>query len=129
VNSHEDAFVSAFIIPEKRDRYAQFLRQPKRRQEILRRFNHFFDFVPQFATPIPRDSPEQLAAVLRRYGAGATAHVLGGPEGVDGCELPLIDALDAAIRAPGGIVVSCIPGSLALHLEEFPPGHGNVLRA
>jgi hypothetical protein len=128
LNSHEEAFVSAFIIPEKRGRYAQFLRQPKRRQEILRRFNHFFDFVPQLATPIQRGSAEEMAAVLRRHGAGATAHVLGGPDGVDGCELPLVDALDAAIRAPGGTVVSCVPGRLALHLEEFPPGDGNVLR-
>lgn len=38
---HEQAFVSAFIVPEKRGRYAEFLPKPKRRTEITDRFCHF----------------------------------------------------------------------------------------
>ena len=48
--THETAFVSAFVVPEKRARYLEFLAKPKRRRELLDRLNHFFDFVPQFAT-------------------------------------------------------------------------------
>jgi hypothetical protein len=122
---HEEAFVSVFVVPEKRTRYLEFLRKPKRRAEILDRLSHFFDFVPQLATPVARDSA--LAALLRKRGAGETAHVIGGRDGLDGRDMPLEDAIDAAMTDPSGVVVSCIPGRLALCMQEFPPGDTFIL--
>ena len=122
---HEAAFVSVFIVPEKRARYIEFLRKPKRRTEILRRLNHFFDFVPQLATQIARDSA--MADLLRKRGAKATAHAIGGRAGLDGKNLPLDDAISEAMSDPGGVVISCIPGRLALYMQEFPPGDTFVL--
>jgi len=116
----EEAFVSVFVVPEKRTRYLEFLRKPKRRAEILDRLCHFFDFVPQLATPVARDSA--LATLLRKRGAGETAHVIGGRDGLDGRDMPLEDAIDEAMTDPSGVVVSCIPGRLALYMQEFPPG-------
>ncbi len=120
---HEEAFVSIFVVPEKRARYLEFLRKPKRRGEITRRFCHFFDFAPQFATQVERDS--DLAAQLRKRGAGSTAHVIGGR--ADGRDMPLADAIDKAMIDPNGVVISCIPGRLALLMQEFPPGDTFVL--
>jgi hypothetical protein len=122
---HEQAFVSVFVVPEKRARYAAFLSNPKRRFEITNRFSHFFDFVAQRATPVPRDS--SLAALLRKRGAGNVAHVIGGRDGLDGRDMPLEQAIDEAMTDPGGVVISCIPGRLALYLQEFPPGDAFIL--
>ena len=122
---HEQAFVSVFVVPEKRARYAEFLPKAKRRGEIANRFSHFFDFVPQLATPVPRGSA--LATLLRRQGAGDIAHVIGGRDGLDGRDLPLEDAIDEAMTDPSGVVISCVPGRLALLMQEFPPGDTFIL--
>lgn len=122
---HEQAFVSAFVVSEKRARYAEFLPKPKRRVEITNRFSHFFDFVPQLATQVARDSG--LAAQLRKQGAGDIAHVIGGRDGLDGRDMPLEEAINEAMIGPSGVVISCIPGRLALYMQEFPPGATFIL--
>jgi len=122
---HEQAFVSVFIVPEKRGRYAEFLPKPKRRAEITDRFCHYFDFVPQLASPVPRDSA--LAVLLRKRDAGDVAHVIGGRDSLDGRDMPLEDAINEAMTDPSGVVISCIPGRLALLMQEFPPGDTFIL--
>ena len=124
---HEQAFVSAFVVPEKRARYAEFLPKPKRRVEITRRFSHFFDFVPALARQVPRGVASELAPLLRAKGAGDTAHVIGGRDEIDGQDLPLEEAIDGALGDPSGVVVSCIPGRLALYIQEYPPGDTFIL--
>lgn len=122
---HEQAFVSVFVVAEKRARYAEFLPKPKRRVEVTKRFSHFFDFVPELAGRVPRDS--DLVALLRKRGTGDVVHVIGGKEGLDGKDLTLEDAIDRAMTDPNGVVISCIPGRLALLVQEFPPGDVFVL--
>ena len=121
MDDHEEAFVSTFVIPEKRIRYSEFLAKPKRRGEILDRFNHFFDFVPELAVQVPRTSPAQLAALLRRSGAPASAWIIGGGS-YDACEMPLAEAVERAFDSGWGAVVSCVPGRLVLYMQEFPLG-------
>ena len=122
---HEQAFVSAFVVPEKRARYSEFLPKPKRRVEITNRFCHFFDFLPNLAKQIPRDS--SLAEQLRKRGAGDVAHVIGGRDGIDGKDMPLEEAINEAMIDPSGVVISCIPGRLALYMQEVPPGDTFIL--
>jgi hypothetical protein len=122
---HEEAFVSVFVVPEKRTRYSEFLPKPKRRAEILNRLCHFFDFVPELATPVARDS--DLASLLRKQGAGSTVHAIGGRHGLDGKDLPLEEAINEAMIDPSGVVLSCVPGRLALYMQEFPPGDTFIL--
>ena len=121
----EEAFVSVFVLPEKRERYLEFLRKPKRRVEITLRFSHFFDFRPELATQIARDS--DLVSLLRKKGAGSTTHVIGGR--ADGRNMPLEDAIAEAMTDPSGVVISCVPGQLALFMQEFPPGNTFILSA
>ena len=125
IMEHEPAFVSVFVVPKKRPCYAEFLSKPKLRGRITTRFSHFFDFMPALAKQVPRGTAEELAPLLRAKGAGATAHLIGGKE--DGKDLPLLEALDSALADPSGVVVSCLPGRLALYIQEFPPGDTFVL--
>jgi hypothetical protein len=124
---HEQEFVLTFVVPEKRTRYAEFLPKPRRRVEITRRLYHFFDFVPELTKQIPRGVASELAPLLRARGAGDTAHVIGGRDEIDGQDLPLERAIDGALADPSGVVVSCVPGRLALYIQEFPPGDTFIL--
>jgi hypothetical protein len=124
---HEQAFVSVFVVPEKRARYVDFLPNPKRRGKITNRFCHFFDFVSELARQVPRGSASELALLLRARGAGDSAHIIGGRREIDGQELPLEEAINGAIGSGGGVVVSCIPGRLALYMKEYPPGDTFIL--
>ena len=127
MNDHESSLVSTFVIPEKRARYAEFLPKPKRRREIIWRLNSFFDFVPELATQVPRSSPEELGALLRKRDAPAKAYLIGSFTKFDGTELPLVEAIGVAYTDGWGCVVSCLPGRLALYLREFPPGDTYIL--
>jgi hypothetical protein len=127
-STHEATFVAAFVVPDKRSRYLEFLPKPKRRGEILNRWNHFFDFIPDRSTQIPRASASELAHALRQQGAGRLGYVIGDSSS-DGQELPLEDAIESALDSGWGAVVSCIPGRLALYLQEFPPGDAFILNS
>ena len=122
---HENGLISEFIILDKRSRYSEFLSHPKRRIEILRRLNHFFDFRSERSSKIERLSSKEFVRLLRLRGAGRHGYVIGGNK--DGCELPLEEAIESSLESPSGSVVSCIPGKLALYLQEFPPGEAFVL--
>jgi len=124
---HEEAFIAVFVAPEKRARYAEFLGRPKRKSEITNRFSHFFDFVPDLAKQVPRGVGSELAPLLRALGAGDAAYLIGGSDKTDGHTLPLEQAIDSALAAPGGVVVSCVAGHLALYVQEFPPGDTYIL--
>jgi hypothetical protein len=56
-----------------------------------------------------------------------TAHIIGGSNKIDGEDLPLEEEIDSALADPRGVVVSCIPGRLALYIQEFPPGDTFIL--
>jgi hypothetical protein len=125
-SAHEAAFVEAFVIPDKRSRYLEFLPNPKRRGEILNRWNHFFDFIPERATKVLRASASELARELCRRGAGRAGYVIGVGS-IDGHEMPLQDAIESALASGWGAIVSCVPGQLALYLQEYPPGDTYIL--
>ena len=125
--THEAALIAAFVVPEKRERYKEFLGTPKRRHEILRRFNHFFDFIPAHCRQIERDSAAALAKILRNLGAKDAGYVIGVDN--DGETLPLAEAIHNSLGSPCGAVVSCVPGKLAIFLQEFPPGDVFLLEA
>jgi hypothetical protein len=61
----------------------------------------------------------ELEQLLRKMGAAETVHTIGGGKRMDGQDLPLVEVLDGAV-ADGGVVISCIPGRLALFIQESP---------
>src|SRR5437016_7970597 len=52
--NHEEAFVQAFIVPDKQSRYLSLLASRKRRVEFLDRLNHHLDYDPSFAVRVNR---------------------------------------------------------------------------
>jgi hypothetical protein len=96
--NHEESFVRAFIVPEKRSRYLELLKNPKRRREILARLNHDLDYDASLATAISsaESNPENLERLLRRKGARDVCHVVGDELELDGREVRLAEGLEAA---------------------------------
>ena len=72
---HEAAFVDAFISPERRDRYKQFLGNPKRRKEILDRLNQPTDLIQARCSQVlgSNSNPTDLERILRAKGATVLA--------------------------------------------------------
>ena len=119
-DKQESAFVKAFIVKDKQERYLQLLGSPKRRRDILDRFNHHLDFDSKYAKRIPEEfhTIDKVAHLLRVRGAGRTCHVIADTLDADGQELPLREALAVVITHDFGSVVCCIPGRLAFHKAE-----------
>ena len=125
--NHEDSFVNAFIVPEKRSRYLQLLANPKRRREILDRFNHQLDYDDSLATAVTasQHSSQQLEKLLRAKGADDICYVIADQLSLDGHDIPLEEALDSVYCHDFAAVISCIPGRLAYYKPESP-SHGFI---
>ena len=120
LDNQEAAFVRAFIVKDKQDRYLQILGSPKRRREILDRFNHNLDFDPKYVALVPKElrTADKLTHLLRARGAGEICHVIADSLDADGQDLPLHDALAEVIAHDFGSVLCCRPGRLAFHKAE-----------
>jgi len=120
LNEQEGSFVRAFIVKDKQERYLQFLASPKRRREILDRFNHVLDFDPKFATLVPKElrTADKLIQLLGQRGAAETCHVMADTLDIDGEDSPLREALAEVIAHDFGSVLCCLPGRLAFHKAE-----------
>ena len=89
MNEHETGFVSAFIIPERRERYLSLLGNPKRRGKVLNRLNHSQDIDFSVARPVPPGCDrESLAALLEKMGAGPICYVIADASDMDGQTMP-----------------------------------------
>jgi hypothetical protein len=124
MNDHESAFVAAFIIAKKRERYLELLGNPKRRAKVLDRLNHSLNIDRSLARLVPSGwHPEYLAELLESMGAGPTCHVIADASDLDGQTLILREALWQAGVHSFGIVLSCLPGRLCFYKPESPtPG-------
>lgn len=116
--STEASFVATFIVRQKRERYASFLSDPAKRDKILERLNHAFDYDERFATQLPGDA--KALDVLRARGAPNTCHVIAHSHPLDGEDVALDAALDGLFWHMFGYVVICVPDRLALYCPEAP---------
>jgi hypothetical protein len=122
VNEHEEAFINAFIRRDKRDRYRLLLPKAKRRREILNRLYNGADIDWSHASLIRRSlrNPSDAEKLLRKHGAGPTCFVIADDSELDGCEVPLGEALVHFAEHDWGAVLYCISGRLALYKLESP---------
>jgi len=122
MNSHEEQFVRAFIVPQKRDRYLTLLESKRGRAKLLDGFNHCHDLDPRYATLIPanQQSDSSIEALLRRKGAPEICYVMSDNREIDGREMSLSDALVKTVGVGAGTLISCLPGKLAyFELEDL----------
>jgi hypothetical protein len=121
---HEQAFVHSFIAKSKQPRYLEKRASPKHRREFLSRLHHNLDYDPKLAVQVPPS--EQTSALvyakLRQLGASEFCYAIAAGADLDGCQLPLREALDNVLGMGNGVVLSCIPGKLAYYESEDPNG-------
>jgi hypothetical protein len=112
--------VTAFVNAGKRDRYAAFLSNEKRRKDFVRDLAHFDDFDPRFIVRIaPTDqSPAGVEALLLKKGAGNSCHVISEWSSIDGREMNLLEALKETIGRDMGTILCCKSGKLAYFENE-----------
>jgi hypothetical protein len=113
----EEATVRAFVLSAKRDRWLSLLGNPKRRATVLRELSHgsrFFD--PRFATAVP--SNRDAGEMLRALGAPALCRVISEHREFDGRELPIVDVVREAVGFEIGVLICCLPGTLACSIGE-----------
>jgi hypothetical protein len=129
MDEHEKAFVSTFIVSERRERYLTLLGNPKRRNKALDRLSGGRDIDYSLASEAPTlCTSESLAVLLENMGADPTCYVIADASEMDGQHLPLREALWKTRVHGFGVVVSCVPGRLCFYKPESPT-RGFILRS
>jgi hypothetical protein len=118
--NHEEEVIKAFILPNKRNRYLEFLTTPKRRKKFIAQLAHFKHLNPKFAFSVPgRDAnPDSLLKLLVTKGAGSKCWVISENSEFDAREMDLGVALKETIGYGMGTFISCVPGKLAYFEDE-----------
>jgi hypothetical protein len=116
----ESAFVRAFIVPAKRDRYLQLLANPRRRARILADLYHVLPVIPERTTKIASrlHFPGPVAHLLARKGAGETCYLISPERDLDQREMGLQEAIETLIMEDCVAIACCIPGRLAYYNAE-----------
>lgn len=117
---HENAFVRAFIKPEKRRRYLEKLRQDRR--WIADQLYDVRDldqrYIAELSGPLGIPGRSDPYELLASKGAPATCYVVGD-YARDGQEMQLVDAIDeVAGSGTNGTLISCVEGRLAYLQNE-----------
>ena len=111
----------AFVIPAKARRYADLLATKRGRTKIVCGLDHFKDLDPRFCRKIPDSGDERtILHMLHELGAPSLCHVISSNAELDGCDMPLRDALALAVGSGFGTFISCVPGQLAYFEGEGP---------
>lgn len=112
----EEAFISAFIAKDKRDRYLGFL-SPKRRDKLRDLLPHgtVGHLAVEFKKAIlPKDQTlEGIHLILTARGAHASCHVISHDSRIDGRDMSLREALEATVGQGMGTIICCVAGRLA----------------
>lgn len=127
----EEAFVKAFIVPERRERYRLMLTNPKRRHKFLDSLNHMRDFTPLWVRQIPGGlhTPEGVIRLLndRNIKNSDAVYSFSDVSELDGQSLPMQQALEQVLGFESGSVVCGLPGQLADYRPEAPE-NGAILK-
>ena len=118
--NHEEAVLSAFILPTMRKRYLEFLTTPKRRKKLTGGLAHFQHWNPIYCVKIPpnQQHPPDILKLLMAKGAGPKCWVISEDSKLDGREMDLEEALKRCIGWGMGTILSCVPGKLAYFEDE-----------
>ena len=120
----EDAFIEAFIVSERRERYRFMLANTTRRRQFLDRLNHMLDFIPSLAQQIPGNlhNPAGVARLLNERGVqdSDAVYVFSDVKELDGQSLSMLQAVERVLEFDWGSVVCCAPGKLAYYRPEAP---------
>ena len=116
----EEAFVYAFIVPNKRDRYTQMLANPSKRKKILVQLYHHLDTIASRTCRIENSNHSSAAVeeLLRQKGAGPACYLISPERELDQREIPLREAIAAIIDRDSTAIACCVAGRLAYYKSE-----------
>ncbi len=117
---HEEEFIKAFVIADKKERYLGFIRNPKSRCKFIAQLDHFNDLAINYVSSIPnnRQTLTEIKKLLIQKGAVASCYVISSNHRIDGQRLDLKEALTETIGSSFGTLLSCIPGRLVYVEQE-----------
>ena len=118
--SDEEQLVLAFVLPERRSRYLEFLRTAKGREKFRKTLTNFRAWDKRFTRIIAPGSqnPKNIEQILLSLGAHHTCYVISDVTDLDGHRIPLASALCSIVGYSYGSVLSCVPGILAYYEGE-----------
>ena len=121
LNPEEEAFVNAFIVPDKRERYSAMLANPKKRSKILGLLYHNLDTIPAktFAIADRDHNSVDVAKLLRQKGSGKSCYLISPEREFDQQEMLLENALETVISRDSAAIICCVPGHLAYYKAEL----------
>lgn len=126
MNQTEEVFVTTFIQKRRRERAIFELESESRRGGFLNRLCHnFFDvFDERYLQPIVESGlgGAELLKMLKKKGAGKTCHVISCNEAIDGKQIPIDEAIEAAMGFGLPSILICKPDSLAYFEAEQEQG-------
>lgn len=98
----DTAFIDAFILKEKRDRYRMMLANPKKRRAFLDRLNHHHDFLPHLIKPL--NPQEEVLPKLADNEGSETVYLISDNDELDGRTLTASEALTLLHAQPWGSI-------------------------
>ncbi|MEM4992581.1 hypothetical protein WKH56_08570 [Priestia sp. SB1] len=118
----EKIIIKSFFAKRIQDRVLFELSSTKKRKDALSRLCHTYKTTLKeeymIAIEKPNSDPVEIAALLKKNGAGNTCYVVSWNEEIDGKELPLLTALEKAVGYGMPTIIACIPNKLAYFEAE-----------
>jgi len=118
----EKIIIKSFFAKRIQDRVLFELSFTKKRKDALSRLCHTYKTTlkEEYMTAIekPNSDPIEIAALLKKNGAGDTCYVVSWNEEIDGKELSLLTALEKAVGYGMPTIIACIPNKLAYFEAE-----------
>ncbi len=123
MNIHEELFVKSFIVPEKRERYLEFLSKEKTRHKITWYIEQCADLEVKFKAriPISKQNEEDIYKILKQKGAPDNCYIISNYDDIDQKVMNLKKTIDEH-TFDSGTFVSCIPGKLVFYASEEENG-------
>lgn len=115
ISKHEVETIRSFIVRRKRERYLEFVSNPKTRAKLTHQLAHFKDIDPACKRSIipSLQNPRGIAKLLIARGAPGYCYLISEDPRLDGRELQLSEALDEIVGSGMGAILSCVAGRLA----------------
>ena len=112
---NEQAFIAAFVKRNKRERYREFLANPRLRHKFTSKLAHFADFDPKYRLPLASNKlfVDNIALELQKRHSPNVVFAISEDPTLDQKEVLLIDAVKQIVGRGMGTVLSCLPGRLA----------------
>jgi hypothetical protein len=120
---HESG-IAALLIPARAARFRATIGSPRGRAKIRGRLaHHAKDLDGRWATKLASSvGVLEIQELLQAYGSPARCYVLSENPETDGRFVDLGRAIDDAVTADDATLISCIPGTLGLFVDEAPGG-------